>query len=182
MPAEAESKIEFSPVAVGDLPLIGIWLTRPHIRQWWGEPETELGYISDMVADKDTTRPFLFRINGEPLGYIQVWSLGDPQNEIWIKDNPWLAEFPAAAVGVDLSIGDPDRLSQGLGTRVLKAFIAMLLKEGRKTILIDPHPDNIRAIRSYEKVGFRPVPHLLGRTGNCLLMRYEQGSTPGPDA
>ena len=100
------------------------WLEMPHIREWWGEPETELGYIRDMIEGRDTTRPFIFSVDGEPVGYIQYWFIGDHQNATWIADHPWLAELPSDAVGVDLSIGDPDKLSQGIGSAALRAVCA----------------------------------------------------------
>ena len=41
-------------------------------------------------------------------------------------------------------------------------------------LVIDPEPGNLRAIRAYEKAGFRPVPHLLGRTGDgVLIMQFD---------
>ncbi len=50
----------------------------------------------------------------------------------------------------------------------------MLLEEGHETIIIDPVSHNGRAVRAYEKAGFRPVPHLLGRTGDTLIMQYDR--------
>ena len=111
---------------------------------------------------------------GEPVGYIQCWFVGEHQTEEWAKDHPWLLDLPADAVGVDLSIGDPDRLSQGIGSAALSAFVRMLREEGRRTIVIDPDPANARAVRAYEKAGFRVIPELAGRTAeNVLLMRFE---------
>ena len=30
-----------------------------------------------------------------------------------------------------------------------------------------------RAVRAYAKAGFRPVPHLEGRTGDVLIMQHD---------
>ncbi|WP_127520647.1 GNAT family N-acetyltransferase [Mesorhizobium sp. Z1-4] len=166
--------ISFKPVTAGDYGLLREWLNRPHMREWWGEPETELGYIVDMVEGRDTTRPFLIMLGGEPVGYIQYWFVGHHQDEQWLNESPWLTELPKETVGVDLSIGDPDRLSAGIGTAALTAFVAMLRAEGFHEIIIDPDPDNRRAVRAYEKAGFLPIPELEGRTDDVLLMRYAQ--------
>ena len=115
---------------VADLALLRTWLERPHMREWWGEPEAELGYIRDMIEGRDTTRPFIFSVDGEPVGYIQYWLIGHHQNATWIADHPWLAELPPDAVGVDLSIGDPGKLSQGIGSGVLRAFAERLVGAG----------------------------------------------------
>ena len=168
----SKPEIAFRPVEREDYETLRGWLNQPHMREWWGDPEEELGFIRDMVEGRDTTRPFLFTLDGTPIGYIQYWFIGHHQNEEWIKDNPWLTELPSDAVGVDLSIGDPALLSKGYGSAVVKAFVARLLEDGHRTIIIDPDPTNHRAVRAYEKAGFRTIPHLEGRTGDTLLMKY----------
>ena len=96
MPIDA-SRIGFRPVTAADLPLLATWLEAPHIRDWWGDPEEELGFIREMVEGRDTTRPYLILLDGEAAGYIQVWYIGHHQNESWTKDNPWLLDLPAAS-------------------------------------------------------------------------------------
>jgi aminoglycoside 6'-N-acetyltransferase len=164
--------ITFEPVAEKHYPLLKRWLRAPHIREWWGDPDTELGYIVDMVEGRDPTKPYIFQVNGEPTGYIQVWPIGPHQTEEWTKDNPWLTELPSHAVGVDLSIGEADKLSKGIGSAVLQRFVDKLKAEGHIAIIIDPDPNNIRAVRAYTKAGFRPVPQLAGRTDGVLIMQH----------
>ncbi len=165
--------ITFEPVRPQHYPLLRRWLAQPHMQEWWGEPEQELGYIRDMVEGRDTTRPYLILLAQEPVGYIQYWFIGHHQNAAWIRDHPWLTELPSNAVGIDLSIGEPHKLSQGIGSAALSAFVAKLRGDGHPTIIIDPDPANGRAVRAYMKAGFRPVSHLQGRTGNVLILQHE---------
>ena len=165
MPSEPQT-IAFVPVAGRDLPLLQRWMNQPHWRRWWGEPEAELGLIRDMIEGRDSTRPFIFHVGGEPTGYIQYWMAGEEDGE------PWLKELPEDAVGVDLSIGEKDRLSKGIGSGVLRAFAERLAQAGHGTIIIDPDIDNRRAVRAYEKAGFKTVPNLRGRTGDALIMQF----------
>ena len=165
-------EISFQPVTRDDLPMLKGWLEAPHMREWWGEPDEELGFIEDMVEGRDTSRPFLFSVDDEPVGYIQYWFLGHHQNEEWLKDNPWLAAFPAEAIGVDLSIGKPELLSKGIGSAALGKFTRERSREGFETIVIDPDAANRRAVRAYEKAGYRAVPQLKDRTGDTLIMQY----------
>jgi aminoglycoside 6'-N-acetyltransferase len=170
MPAE----IGFRPVTSADYPLLHGWLRQPHVRAWWGDPDEELGFIRDMVEGRDTTRPFIIEVGDVPVGYIQYWFIGHHQNAEWVDGHPWLAELPSDAVGVDLSIGDAERLSKGIGSAALAAFAQNLQERGHRTIVIDPDPSNIRAVRAYAKAGFRPVLGLEGRTGNdTLIMQYD---------
>jgi RimJ/RimL family protein N-acetyltransferase len=172
--ASGRNELGFIPVQPEHYPLLRTWLNTPHMRQWWGDPEQELGFIRDMVEGGDTTRPFLITLDHEPIGYIQYWFIGHHQNEQWVKDNPWLMELPSQTIGVDLSIGDPQRLSRGIGSAALAAFVRMLRERGHDTIIIDPDPLNTRAVRAYTRAGFRPVPHLEGRTDGVLIMQHHE--------
>ena len=175
MPIDPQ-RIGFRPVTAADLPLLARWLETPHWRQWWGEPETELGYIRDMVEGRDTTEPWLFTLDGREAGYIQVWYVDDSRTPDILAETPWVAELPADAVGVDLSIGEAADLSRGIGTAALTAFVAQLRAKGHQRIVIDPDAENGRACRAYEKAGFRPLAHLAGRTGEALIMEHVEGA------
>jgi RimJ/RimL family protein N-acetyltransferase len=177
-PFRRRPRIDFTPVRADDLPLLSEWLRRPHWREWWGDPEVELGYIRDMVEGREATLPFLFHLDGVPSGYIQLWFIGPHQIPDWADNNPWLLELPADAVGVDLSIADPGQLSRGIGSAVLRTFVDRLRQEGHTTIIIDPDPSNARAVAAYRKAGFRPVPHLEGRTEEVLIMQHRMSQNP----
>ena len=164
--------IGFRPVTMADLPMLQGWMEQPHWRQWWGEPKDECAMIRDMIEGRDTTRPFIFTLDGRDAGYIQVWTVADQLFEPWLTDAPWMTSLPDGAVGVDLSVGDAGDLGKGLGSRVLIEFVAMLRAEGKREIFIDPAPDNARAIRAYEKAGFVVWPPLVGQTRDCLIMRH----------
>lgn len=169
----AEKAISFRPVTLADLPMLGEWMARPHWREWWGEPETEVGYVRDMIEGRDSTRPFLIVLNGQPSGYIQVWTVADNMVEPWLSAAPWMVKLPKGAVGVDLSLADGSVLGRGLGSACLAAFVTKLRNEGYAEIWIDPDPANVRAVRAYEKAGFRAVPGIEDETGECLLMRHQ---------
>ena len=171
------ARYDFRPMTAEIFPLMRRWLEQPHVREWWGEPNAELDFVRDMIDGNDTTRPFIFSVDGEPAGYIQYWFIGHHQNGTWIADHPWLAELPPDAIGVDLTIGEAALLSRGVGSDVLRLFTERLVAEGHRTIIIDPDPENGRAVKAYEKAGYRPIPRLLGRTGDTLIMQYDLNET-----
>ncbi|MEM7462410.1 MAG: GNAT family N-acetyltransferase [Pseudomonadota bacterium] len=166
-------EISFRPVVQQDYRRLKSWMELPHWREWWGEPETELGLIREMVEGRDSTRPYLFLIDGVETGYIQYWIVKDHQNAEWVAKHPWLAELPANSIGIDLSIGDEKNLSKGLGSAVLKAFTKMLATKGYQTMIIDPDVNNLRAIRAYEKAGFSFVPSLEAIASDVHIMQLE---------
>jgi len=173
----ARQSIHFEPVTPGHYPMLRDWLRRPHWREWWGDPDTEFSYIRDMVEGRDTTRPFIFTLDGLAAGYIQYWFIGHHQNLEWIERHPWLGELPSDGIGVDLSIADAGQLSRGNGSRVLRTFATSLLEAGYRTIIIDPDPANARAVGCYRKAGFVEIAELIGRTDDTLLMRFRPDDT-----
>ncbi|EKF19010.1 GNAT family N-acetyltransferase [Nitratireductor pacificus] len=166
-------RIAFAPVTAEHYPLLLDWLNRPHVREWWGDPETEVNNIRAKVEGRDSTRPFIIELDGRPIGYIQYWFIADNSDETTLADAPWLAELPVDAVGIDLTIGEKDLLSRGIGSAAVGLMVRQLLEAGHANIIIDPAPENARAVHAYEKAGFRAVPHLVGRTEGALIMQYD---------
>ena len=170
--------ISFRPLTRPDLPWLRLWMERPHWQEWWGDPDEELGHVRAMIDGDDSTQPFFICLDGTPVGYIQVWVIADNRIEPWLTEAPWLMDLPDTAVGVDLSLADPGLLSRGIGSAALAAFVARLRAMGHRDIYIDPDPANLRAVRAYEKAGFRVVEALRGQTGDSLILRHEAGG-PG---
>jgi aminoglycoside 6'-N-acetyltransferase len=69
--------------------------------------------------------------------------------------------------GIDVGLGDAWH-GCGLGTDTVRTLARHLVHDrGHHRLVIDPASDNARAIRCYEKVGFRPVG---------VLREYERGT------
>ncbi|MBI4198060.1 MAG: acetyltransferase [Chloroflexi bacterium] len=85
---------------------------------------------------------------GQPLGYLQFYAVDDATE--------YSLESAEGVYGVDLFIGEPEQWNKGIGTAVLEALTQYLFEgPGVTRIVIDPRVTNSRAIRCYEKCGFR---------------------------
>ena len=171
-------RVDFRSVKTKDIPLLRAWMKLPHWREWWGEPDVELGYIEDMLAGRDPTRPFLFLVDNEPAGYIQYWRMKDAKVLPWNVISPWVMEFDDDTIGVDLSVGPAEKLSKSIGSTVLSAFLVRLCNEGFTKIIIDPDATNKRAIRAYEKADFVPIRIAKEQDGSVLLMEWKGDPSP----
>ena len=78
--------------------------------------------------------------------------------------------MPGAQMGA-VSLGEADLLGIGHGPRIIEAFVARLFAAGASRIVIDPAPDNERAIRAYAKAHFRKADRrTTSEYGDALLM------------
>lgn len=164
-----QPRFTFHPLTEGDLPLLCDWLNRPHIRAWWGDVEVVLEEVRDeylpVKRDDATARPYLACIDGQPTGFIQYY-FAWAGSEAWWPDNP-----NKGVVGIDQFLANESRLGQGLGSAMVSQFATLLLLDPEvHEIRVDPHPDNIRAIRCYRRAGFRVVRPITTPDGPAIMM------------
>jgi aminoglycoside 6'-N-acetyltransferase len=171
--AALANRIEFEPMRAEHLPLFAGWIEKPHVRPWWGDPAEEVGKVRDMIEGRDSTRPYVLRLDGEPIGYIQVWFPDDWRDEETVAENPWVALLPKGCAGVDICIGEEALIGQGVGSTAVRKFTTRLSAEGFDFLIIDPDPRNERAVRAYRKAGYRTFPGLVDPTGDVLLLKFD---------
>ena len=80
---------------------------------------------------------------------------------------------------IDQFIGEPDYWNKGIGTDYIKLILKFLGEEkNADAVILDPHQDNIRALRCYQKAGFHIIKNLPehelheGEMKDCYLMEY----------
>jgi RimJ/RimL family protein N-acetyltransferase len=161
-------KFEFRPLREADLPMLLEWLNRPHVRESWG-PERTLEDVREKylprIAGEDAAHPYIASLDGEPVGYIQSYRAGAVPG--WYPDEPGPGVW-----GIDQFVADGDRLGKGLGTAMVSQFVDRLFRDPAVTeVRLDPHPENHRAIRCYEKAGFVRAGEIVTPDGPALLMR-----------
>jgi aminoglycoside 6'-N-acetyltransferase len=98
-----------------------------------------------------------------PFGYIQRY---DPT--AW-PVQPFAAQ-PPGTCGIDQFIGEPDMIGRGHGHAFIRAFVERMLAAGIPRVISDPDPANTRAVRAYEKAGFRRDRLVDTPDGVALLM------------
>jgi len=164
-------EFSFRPLTPADLPLLHEWLNRAHVAEWWDEPRDLEHVLQTFGADLGSPmiRMFLACLGAAPVGYIQVYRVmgADPE---W-----WTEETDPGARGIDQFLANGEQLGQGLGSSMVRQFVATLFADPEVTqVQTDPSPRNGRAIRAYEKAGFRRVSEVTTPDGPALLMRVSR--------
>jgi RimJ/RimL family protein N-acetyltransferase len=162
------ASVAFRRLRLDDFAQLRDWLNEPHVAAWWGAGATSdgLGGTGDDAATlpavdaayrpgvegRDPTFHYLIVVDDTPVGLIQ-----------WYR----LASYPsyAAAIGepdgagVDLFLGDPTRIGQGLGPTVIDRFVTdvVFAEPDVRRCVAGPDPANRRSVGAFERAGFRWV-------------------------
>jgi aminoglycoside 6'-N-acetyltransferase len=156
------SPYQFRPMSVADLPMVRRWLETPHVAQWWHNPDEQFALVSEDL-DHPAMDQFVVTVGDRPFAYLQCY---DPT--AW-SDNG-LGTHPLGTRGIDQFIGEPDMVDCGHGSALIRGFVDGLLEKGTPRVVTDPDPENIRAVRAYEKAGFQKVSLVDTPDGRALLM------------
>ena len=128
-------------LAEADVPRIVELGAHPDVARWWRGLTTE--HVLEKARREDEgVAVFAIVVDGEVAGMIQYHEETDE-------------EFRHA--GIDVFLGS-DYHGGGLGTDAVRTLARHLIDDlGHHRLVIDPAAHNERAIRCYEKVGFKRV-------------------------
>jgi aminoglycoside 6'-N-acetyltransferase len=133
-----------------DLPSLVVILREPEVARWWpgfDEAEARLAFFG-----REDITVLAIEHQGRPIGAVQFYEMADPSYR---------------HAGVDLFVASAWQ-GQGLGSEAVKGLARHLFESrGHHRIVIDPAAANLRAIRAYERVGFRQVG---------VMRQYQRGS------
>jgi aminoglycoside 6'-N-acetyltransferase len=108
----------------------------PEVLRWWDVPEESFPW------DEPESTRLTIEVDGKVAGMIQFWEEPEPK-------------YRHASIDMFL---DPKLHNRGIGTEAVRRVVKHLIEErGHHRVTIDPAADNAAAIRTYEKVGFKPV-------------------------
>jgi aminoglycoside 6'-N-acetyltransferase len=151
----------FRPMTPSDLPLVRYWLSLPHVREWWGDPQQQYALVSGDL-DEPAMDQYIFSTAGSPFAYLQCYDV-----------TAWDSGFgpqPPGTCAIDLFIGEPDMIERGHGAALVRCFVDDRLQKGAPRIVTDPDPANGRAIGAYRKAGFEKDRMVETPDGPALLM------------
>ncbi|WP_163102356.1 GNAT family N-acetyltransferase [Peribacillus alkalitolerans] len=171
-----KEKIRVRTLENHDNVLIAKWLTDPNVLQFYegrDRPQTQ-----ELVNEKFYNREedevgCIVEFDGEPIGYIQFYPLDQDARKLYGYDKS------EVIFGTDQFIGEVEYWNQGIGKLLVQSMVQYLLDQhGAEKIVMDPQAWNERAIRCYEKSGFKKIKFLPkheyheGEYRDCWLIEY----------
>lgn len=161
--AGPEGRLALAPFMPRDLIRCEDWLTRPHVRRWWGEPEAGWSEIAEAMEEAHVA-PFVLRLDDTPIGYLQmVHSNAEP--------NVWPLPLVAETVGLDLFVADASLVGRGIGRRALRLAAETAFGDPRiRRVTGDPDPRNAASLACFRAAGFGHVLTAVTGAGPMACM------------
>jgi aminoglycoside 6'-N-acetyltransferase len=129
------------------------------VARWWPTPDD--AEITDLLENRDPgVDVWMVELDRRVVGLIQAYEESDPMYR---------------HAGIDLVL-HPDVHGRGIGPEAIRVLARHLFDDrGHHRIVIDPNAANARAIRAYEKVGFRRVGVMRDYEWDAHLGRWTDG-------
>jgi aminoglycoside 6'-N-acetyltransferase len=162
-----------------DNSLLAKWLSDPMVLQYYeGRDQAfDLEKVDSVFyAPDDGEVKCMIKYDGNPIGYIQYYEL----------DKAAKSEYGYGlekVFGTDQFIGEVDYWNRGIGARLVTSMTEFLINQlHADKVVMDPQVWNARAIKCYEKCGFKKVKllpaHELheGEYRDCWLVEYRKST------
>ena len=133
------------------------WLTTPEVLEWYEGRDSAFD-LADILAEygpggeheRNGTIPAIIELDGEPIGYVQLYELDDPEDAAGFD-----LDDGRGVWSLDLYLGRPELFGTGIGRAVCRAAAAHLRRDrNARDVVILPYAENARAIAAYRAAGF----------------------------
>lgn len=147
---------------VADAPLLRRWDEEPHVIA--GKGTEDWRWESELAREAPEREPLIAELSGRPMGFMQVLNPSlDPTR--YFGDG-----VPSGVRALDIWVGEPDLIGQGLGTQIMKLALERCFAHPEVTqVWVDPLADNLRAHRFYRRLGFELIEHQQIGEDACAL-------------
>jgi len=160
--------ISLRPAHVSDAGILRHWDTQQHVMDSDSDPDDEWDWDTELARSPDWRQQLIFECDGRPIGMIQIIDPAREETHYW-------GDIPHGFWAIDIWIGEASELGKGYDTQAMRLALRMCFAEPEvEAVLIDPLVRNVRAIRFYERLGFRSVEHRRFGHDDCLVMRIER--------
>ncbi|MBB4825172.1 RimJ/RimL family protein N-acetyltransferase [Sporosarcina luteola] len=153
------------------------WLSDPAVLQYYegrDRPADLKQVEQDYFGEPDEETRCLIEYEDAPIGYLQFYPIQEEERVLYGYD------FEEVIFGMDQFIGESDFWNRGIGTQLVQMVVDYLSDELHvNRVVMDPQTWNERALRCYEKCGFRKVKLLPkrewheGEYRDCWLIEYD---------
>ncbi|WP_257351536.1 acetyltransferase [Pseudalkalibacillus decolorationis] len=174
-----KEKLKVRHLKVEDQHVLTKWLSDPFVLKYYEGRDNpfDLEKVNKEFFNPDNDSfGCIVEFEGKEIGYIQYYQLDEETRKRY-----GYLDKTENIYGTDQFIGEIDYWNRGIGSLLVKSMLEYLVEEKQADVVVmDPQIWNVRAIRCYEKCGFKRVKvlpkHELheGEYRDCLLIEFKK--------
>ncbi|MFT3711855.1 MAG: GNAT family N-acetyltransferase [Archangium sp.] len=155
-----------------DQPLLEKWDQEPDVVFCTGEKpppdEDDWDWGVELARNVSWREQLIIQEDARPIGVVQIIDPRVEETHYWGECEPDLR-------AIDIWLGEPGDRSRGLGRQAMELTIARCFApKNVKAIIIDPLVANVRAIKFYERLGFKFIGERYFGNDHCHVMRLDR--------
>jgi aminoglycoside 6'-N-acetyltransferase len=155
------------------------WLSDPQVLEYYEGRDRphDVDLVREHYYNRDEGEALtacIIQYDGIDIGYIQFYPINEEERILYGYGN-----YQGKIYGMDQFIGEPDFWNRGIGTELIKGMVEYLVNEEQADLIVmDPQVWNLRALRVYEKCGFKQKKFLPkhewheGEFRDCWVIEY----------
>ena len=122
----------------------------------------------ELAADPDWRDLVIAEVADKPIGIMQIINPAEEETHYW-------GDVAAGLRAIDIWIGKEAYIGRGFEAQMMGLALQMCFGEyGADVVLIDPLVGNTRALRFYERLGFRRIERRRFGTDDCFVYRLDR--------
>lgn len=175
----SDASVALRPATIDDAELLERRSREPHVIAATTDDSTAdrafegAIWVDELANQSEVSKYLIAELDRRPIGAMQ---LVDPHLE---PEHYW-GGIEAGFRAIDIWIGPADALGKGYGREMMRLLLAQCFGDGSVTaVVIDPLASNIRAIRFYERLGFRATGRTLDSDDKCVVMELTRDAWRG---
>lgn len=158
--------ITLRTATIHDLPILQLWDEQQHNID--ADPSDDWDWETELQYYPAWREQLMAELDGRPIGFIQIIDPREEETHYWGDVAPNLR-------AIDIWMGMADDIGKGYGTVMMQLAIARCFADSAVTaILIDPLVSNVKAIRFYQRMGYRFVEYRRFGNDDCAVHILER--------
>lgn len=148
-----------------DVPLLQYWDSQPHTVA--SDPD-DWDWEAELSYQPPWREQLIAELNGRPIGFMEIMDPALDESHYW-------GDVPQNLRAIDIWIGEAADLGKGYGTVMMKLALESCFRSKAVTaVVIDPLATNTKAIRFYERLGFRFVEYRQFDEDYCAVYQLSR--------
>ncbi len=161
-----KNTISLRVATIQDLDILRYWDEQPHTIA--SDPNDDWNWGVELCRTPYWREQLIAEREGQPIGFIQII---DPA----LEETHYWGQVPSNLRAIDIWIGEASDLGKGYGTEMMRLALKKCFADHQvEAVLLDPLVSNVKAIRFYERLGFRFVENRWFDADYCAVYRLDR--------